>query len=598
MQTTEKIALLRQMMSLHQIDACIVPTSDPHLGEYQPAHWKIVPWLTGFTGSAGVTVVTLSDAGFWTDSRYFIQAEKELQNSGIRLFKSGLPNVPDPYEWIAQKLKENQVVGLDGNLFSIKQTEEISSVLKRKHISLNTSFDPFSEMWKDRPSFPANPLFIYPEKYAGKSVQEKLTGIRASLKGNHATALLLTALDEIAWTFNIRGSDIAYTPVPVVFAYISLDEARIFVAPEKIAGEVSGFLSKENVFVSDYNEMKPFLSNLDKKTKLLIDKNKINNALFQAIPKDVELVFASSPVALLKSIKNNVEIEGTRNAMLKDGVALVRFYRWLERALTNGVSLTEMELAGKLTDFRSLQTGYFSESFASIVAVAEHGAIVHYRPKKETNKQLGSDNFLLIDSGCQYLDGTTDITRTIALSELTPQQKKDFSLVLKGHIAIATSKFPHGTRGAQLDALARISLWKNGLTYLHGTGHGVGHFLSVHEGPQNIRLEENPTALLPGMITSNEPGVYREGQYGIRSENLVLVKESEENVFGKFYEFETLTLFPFDTKSIDFSLLNEEEITWLNQYHQRVYEKLSPFLTKEERDWLMCQCADVPMNEY
>ena len=590
---SKRIVLLRKTMLQSKVDACIVLTSDPHLSEYQPAHWKILPWLTGFTGSAGMIVITASDAGLWTDSRYFIQAEKELIGPGIKLFKSGLIGIPTPYEWISRELKENQVVGLDGSLFSIKQMEEISTILKAKHILLNPSFNPFSEIWEERPSFPNTPLFIYPEKYTGKSVEEKIREIRIQLKENNATALLLTALDEIAWTFNVRGADIAYTPVAVAFAYVSLDECRIFVAPEKITDEVSDYFSKENIWISDYEQISRFLSNLDKKTKLLLDKNKVNSSLLHAISKETGVVYASSPVTFLKSIKNETELNGFRNAVIKDGIALVRFYQWLEQAQNNKEFLTEMDLAKKLVDFRSRQTGYFYDSFSPIVAVAENGAAVHYHSKEETNKPLSNENFLLIDSGAQYLDGTTDITRTIALGKLTSQQKNDFTHVLKGHIAIATCKFPHGTRGAQIDSLARISLWKNGLNYLHGTGHGVGHFLSVHEGPQNIRLEENPTILLPGMVISNEPGVYREGQYGIRSENLILVKESKETDFGKFYEFETLSLFPFDIQSMDFSLLNDDEINWLNQYHRKVYEKLAPFLSEEECRWLKEKTADI-----
>ena len=581
----QRLSDLRQMMKREQIAACIVPSADPHLSEYIPDYWKVREWISGFTGSAGTVVVTDSKAGLWTDSRYFLQAGGELFGSSIRLFKQGLPETPSMTDWLLSELQPDDRVGLDGNIFPLAEKERIASALNKKGITVHAEFDPFAETWLNRPELSNDPIVDYPEKYAGQSTGEKVTEIKAKLAEVDANCILLTALDEIAWTFNLRGSDIYANPVALMFGFISDKEIRIFVAPEKLTDETVTYLSLQNIQTSDYSDIKEYLSQLNADTRILIDKNKVNAALFDAIPTGCTPIFESSPVALLKSVKNPTEITGIRNALVKDGVALVRFFRWLEATLGKE-KITEMDIASRLVDFRSLQDLYVGESFATIAGYGEHGAIVHYSANEETNAEIKPAGYLLVDSGAQYFDGTTDITRTIALSELTPQQKKDFTLVLKGHIAIATCKFPQGTRGAQLDVLARKALWDNGLHYLHGTGHGIGCFLSVHEGPQNIRMEENPTKLLPGMILSNEPGVYRTGEYGIRCENLVLVVEAEETEFCKFYAFETLTLFPFDLNAIDKSLLTANEIEWINNYHKTVYTRLSSFLSDDEKDWL------------
>lgn len=591
MKINEKIEALRQEMKRANLAACIVPISDPHLNEYQPDYWKVLTWITGFTGSAGTAVFTHLKAGLWVDSRYYLQAENELANAEIIVFKAGLTETPTITEWLKDELPAKSRVGLDGSLFSVSQTENLTDSLKTKGIELNTTFDPFPKIWKDRFPFPINPIFIYPEKYAGKSVSEKLEIVRKDLFKQQADAVLLTALDEIAWLFNLRGSDVDFNPVFVAYAYISSNENRIFIPVNKQTDEIKCYLQEHQIEVSNYDEIASFLTQIEDFT-LLIDKNKVNATLLKSISSKARILFAPSPIALPKSIKNETELEGTRNAMIKDGIALTRFYKWLDETISVS-PVSEIDLAQRLIAFKKEQDVYVSESFATIAGFAEHGAIVHYHTTKETDTYISAESFLLIDNGTQYLDGTTDITRTIALGNLTKQQKKDFTLVLKGHIAIASCIFPHGTKGAQIDVLARKALWENGLNYLHGTGHGVGHFLNVHEGPQNIRTEENATMLLPGMILSNEPGIYRAGEYGIRSENLIVVKEHLETDFGKFYAFETLTLFPFDTNAIDKDLLTPKEIQWLNNYHQLVFEKLSPHLAKEEKEWLRLKTIPI-----
>ncbi|MCD7971220.1 MAG: aminopeptidase P family protein [Candidatus Azobacteroides sp.] len=582
---SQKIADLRRQMRDSRVQACIIPVSDPHLSEYQPEHWKVLSWITGFTGSAGTFVCTLEKSGLWTDSRYFLQAEQQLRGSEIELFRMGLPATPSIGEWLKISLPEESAVGLDGRLFSVNQVEAFSTELAQKNISLSTDFDPFPFIWKDRPELPGYPLQVYPIEYAGCPVEEKVKTIRKMLLDAGADSFLLTSPDEIAWLFNIRGCDVEYNPVANCFAFISQEEIRLFVAEEKVTPEVREYLAACFIHVSSYQHIYPFLRNLSAGTHLLIDKNRINAVLYHTIPEKVIRIYSSSPVTFAKSIKNPIEIRGFREAMVKDGVALVRFFRWLESRVGKE-RIMETDIVEKLRYFRSCQPLYKGESFAAIAGYGPNGAIVHYKPEKGTDSEILPEGFLLIDSGGQYLDGTTDITRTVALGKLTAQEKKDFTLVLKGHIALASCRFPHGTRGTQLEVLAKQYLWQHGMNYLHGTGHGIGHYLNVHEGPQNIRTEENPTLLLPGMVTSNEPGIYRTGEYGIRCENLILTCESHQAGFGKFYEFETLTLFPFDLNAIDESLLSPEETTWLNTYHQRVYQHLHIHLSDEEATWL------------
>ncbi|MCH5329053.1 MAG: aminopeptidase P family protein [Coprobacter sp.] len=580
-----RVKTLRQIMEGKRIDAFIIPGTDPHQSEYSAAYWKARGWISGFNGSAGTAVVTLDQAGLWTDSRYFLQAAQQLEGSDFTLFKQGIAGTPSIQEWLSEVLSPGSTVAIDGAMFSYTEATEMKKYFKSKTISLITNFDPFDEIWENRPQLPTDPIFVYPETYSGETAEKKIGNILASVADAGANALLLSALDEIAWTLNIRGTDVDCNPVGICYAFLSEQERILFIDARKITAETAEYLKESRIKLARYDKIHDYLQSLPDGVKLYIDPLKTNYSLVNAVAQQNAIVFGKTPVALPKSIKNETEIAGFRAAMIRDGQALVRFFRWLEQEVPTG-KVTEITVAEKLREFRSRQALYVGESFSTIAGYGAHGAIVHYSATPESDVPVRSEGFLLIDSGAQYLDGTTDITRTVALGALTDRQKRDFTLVLKGHIAIATAVFPAGTRGAQIDVLARHFLWNHGLNYLHGTGHGVGHFLNVHEGPQNIRLEENPTPLLPGMVTSNEPGVYIAGEYGIRTENLVLTVPHETTEFGVFHAFETLTLFPIDKKAIDTALLTAEETAWLNRYHQTVYEKLSPGLDEDEKEWL------------
>lgn len=588
----ERLAALRAKMGERDIQAFIIPGTDPHLSEYSAEHWKSRDWISGFTGSAGTAVVTTNRAGLWTDSRYFLQAEIELTGSSFELFKQGLPETPDIVSWLISVLPAGANVAIDGAMFSTDEALKLQSALQKKNLQLIADFDPFGQIWASRPAIPQNPLFIYEEKYSGESTQSKTQKILAGIQEKGASAILLSALDEIAWAFNVRGTDVECNPVVICYAYISATQKVLFIDAAKVPQKEKACLAEQGIETAPYDSIFSFIAQIPHDTTLLVDSGKMNFKLYQAISQHNGYVMGSSPVAWLKSLKNATEIAGFRNAMIKDGVALVQFFRWLEAHVKEG-KITETEIGRQLIHFRSQQPLFVGESFSTISGYNEHGAIVHYHATEESESTLQPSGFLLIDSGGQYLDGTTDITRTIALGPLTERQKRDYTLVLKGHIAIATCRFPQGTRGAQIDVLARKPLWDYGMGYLHGTGHGIGHFLNVHEGPQNIRLEENPTPLTPGMVTSNEPGVYITGEYGIRTENLVLTTLDEKTDFAEFYKFETLTLCPIDKAGIDTSLLTDAEITWLNNYHQMVFEKLSPELSEEETEWLKQATAPI-----
>ena len=567
------------------LHAYIVPSTDPHIGEYIPDRWKSREWISGFDGSAGTVIITLEDAGLWTDSRYFLQAEMQLENTGIRLFRSGLPNTPDMLEWLAMTLPSGSTVGVDGNVFTTADVIRIESALATKRIGLSTDYDLFDEIRSDRPAIPQEGIFELPLEYAGVSASDKIDSVRSALRENGANLVIITALDEIAWLFNIRGNDVECNPVAVAYAVITESQSILFTDAKKISRELHEHLDQERITTAEYGRINSFLSSLPSQATILFDANRVNYALRKAIPAHCRIVEALSPVALLKAVKNETEIAGFRNAMIKDGIALTRFNIWLEEHLHER-EITELDIAEKLYEYRDEQDLFVGESFSPIVSYGEHGAIVHYHPTQETNIPIAPKGFLLIDSGGQYFDGTTDTTRTFVLGEISEQMRKDFTLVLKGHIALASCRFPQGTRGSQLDILARQAMWNEGLNYLHGTGHGIGHFLNVHEGPQSIRMEENPVKLQPGMVMSNEPAFYRNGEYGLRTENVVLIKEDIETPFGKFYSFETLTLFPIDKAAIDKSLLSEKETWWINDYHTMVFDKLSPKLEADEVEWL------------
>lgn len=587
-----RLAALRLKMSSRGVAATIIPSTDPHASEYVADYWKERQWISGFTGSAGTVVVTEKEAGLWTDSRYFLQADLQLQGSGIDLFKDGLPETPSITAWLGTVLPAGSKVGINPLLFSVSGVENLQNELIANGLQLVTDVDFIKTLWKDRPVLPEAPVAVYPLEYAGKSAKEKIADIREIMGKQGIDYYLFTGLDEIAWVFNIRCSDVEYNPVAIAFGAIDKQKAILFVNPQKISHNVAALLADEGVEIAPYNAVFEYIATLHVHSKVLIDKAKTSFALYQDIPSHSVVIPMQSPIVYAKSIKNGTELEGTRKAMIKDGIALTRFFMWLEANVASGL-LTELGIDKKLRGFRAEQELFQGESFGTIAGYKDHGAIVHYSATEESNATLQPEGLLLIDSGAQYLDGTTDITRTVSLGPVTDEEKMDFTLVLKGHIALGGAKFPQGTRGSQLDILARKALWDRGWNYGHGTGHGVGHFLCVHEGPQSIRMEENPVPLVPGMVISNEPGLYRSGKHGVRSENLVTVVEAEKTEFGQFYKFETLTLCPFDTKVLDVSLLNEDEKKWLNNYHQTVYERISPFLNDDEKVWLKKNCAAI-----
>lgn len=580
----ERLNALRMACDASHVAAYIIPSSDPHLSEYVAPHWKAREWISGFTGSAGTVVVLQEQAGLWTDSRYFLQAEAELQETGITLYKEGLPETVDIPTLLAQNLKPGETVGVDGSLFSAQQVAQLEQVLAAHGLQLNTTLDLLGEIWKERPAMPQAPAFLYEESYAGKSCQEKIEAIRTELKRVGMEGLFVSALDEIAWTLNLRGSDVHCNPVVVSYLLITEKEVVYFIAPEKVSQEVRAYLEAEQVSLHPYAEVTQYLSRVNLLT-IGLNPARTNHAIYSAASRECRIISGDSPIALLKAVRNTQEIAGVQRAMQRDGVAMVRFLKWLEERLPTGEE-SELSIDTKLQKLRAEQPLYKGKSFNTIAGYGAHAAIIHYTADATTNATLQPKGFLLLDSGAQYLDGTTDITRTIALGELTDEEREDYTLVLKGHIALSQARFPAGTRGAQLDVLARMPMWSRGMNYLHGTGHGVGHFLSVHEGPQSIRMNENPIELEPGMVTSNEPGIYKAGSHGIRIENLLLVRPAFSGMFGEYLQFETLTLCPICTKGVIREMLTAEELSWLNEYHQRVYTELAPALDERERDWL------------
>lgn len=577
-----RLAALRSFMLQNQIDAFVIPSTDAHLSEYPASHWESRKWISGFTGSAGTIVVTKDAAGLWTDSRYFLQGGNQLKGTTIDLFKEGMASTPSIPEWLYQTLGKGAAIAIDAQVYSAREALALKKELTRKGLNLVTDKDPFEQIWEDRPAIPTNPIFILPEKYTGESAKSKINRVCAALEKEGADSLIVAALDSIAWLYNIRGNDVKCNPVAVCFAYVSKKESLLFVNPQKLTEEVAEYLKGQGIILADYSLFFEYISKLDE--TICIDQSKVTLKILETIQKN-DIIDIPSPVDLMKACKNETELKGFRDAMQRDGVAMVQFLMWLDKNIGK-TTIHEIDIPAKLREFRSQQDLYVGESFDTIAGYGPNGAIVHYSVTEESSLEIKPEGFLLVDSGAQYFDGTTDITRTIAVGELTEQMKEDYTLVLKGHIALATAIFPQGTRGAQLDVLARRALWSKGLNYLHGTGHGIGHFLNVHEGPQNIRLNENPTTLEIGMVTSNEPGVYRDGQYGIRLENLILTQEEMSTDFGSFYCFRTITLCPFDTRPIKKSLLTQPEIDWINGYHKFVYSKLSPFLNEEEAAWL------------
>ena len=586
MEIQDRIAALRGFMSQCGISAFITPSTDPHSGEYVPAHWESRKWLSGFTGSAGTVVVTKDNAGLWTDSRYFIQAEEQLEGTGIQLFKDRLPETPSISEWLGSVLSKGEKVGIDGWVNSMQEAAGLRKELQTYGLELTLVEDPFQYIWNDRPTLPQTPVFIHGLEYAGVSCCDKINKIKEAIKGKGATSIILSALDEIAWTLNLRGDDVHCNPLFISYLIISEKKNTLYILEEKVTEEVRSYLKEHQVEIEDY---KNFSKNLkafaEKDEEVLQISPQANEALYTLASQHTNVIIAPSPVALMKAHKNPTEITGFRNAMERDGVAMVKLLRWLKDAVKAGEE-TELSVDEKLYELRAEQANFKGISFDTIAGYKEHAAIVHYEATPETSIPLKPEGMLLLDSGAQYLDGTTDITRTIVLGPLTEEEKKDYTLVLKGHLQLQNAQFPAGTCGTQLDVLARIAMWKAGINYLHGTGHGVGQFLSVHEGPHQVRMNHMPTLLEPGMTLTDEPGIYKAGKHGIRIENTLVIVPAQESEFGTFYKFEPLTLCPIDKEAILIDMLNDEELNWLNEYHQMVYNRLKPFLNEQEQAWL------------
>lgn len=584
---------VRALMSRHKADALIVPGTDPHASEYIAEHWRERAFISAFTGSAGTAVITSTGGALWTDSRYFLQAGEQLKSSGLELQKDGEIGTPTIAEWLGATLPQGAVVAINPQMISVDDYRTMEANLGGYGLKLNTDFDFIDAVWTNRPPMPDAKAVAFGEQHSGESASSKIGRLREAMKSNHVDTFLLTALDDIAWLYNLRGNDIDCNPQAIAFALVSLSDATLFINPGKITPDVAAHLAEAHIDYRPYTDIYPALNALSADTQIGIDPAKCNYSLYKAVNPSAVISFLPSPVFKMKSIKNEVELAGTMRAMHKDGVALVRFWMWLEEALDKGEHVTELTAIDQLHQYRAQQPDFVEDSFGTIAGYAAHGAIVHYAADEKSDAELKKESFFLLDSGGQYLDGTTDITRTVALGEVTPQMKSDYTLVLKGHLALGHQLFPYGTRGAQLDVLARQFLWNAELQYGHGTGHGVGHFLNVHEGPQSIRMNENPTILEPGMILSNEPGLYRAGIHGIRIENLVTVAEYQDNVndFGHFLHFRTLTLFPYDSRSIDISLLTPDELLQINSYHQMVYRELSPLLNPKEAAWLKNKTA-------
>lgn len=589
-ETFPHLEALRDLMRSKHIDAVIIPGTDPHQSEYPSEHWKFRDYVSGFTGSNGTAVVTLDDAGLWTDSRYFLQAAEQLEGSGFTLRKENIPGEPTVLEWLGEVLDEDAVVGVDGRLFSLIEANRIEMFCAQNGFMFAPDFRAAEAIWTDRPARPMNPAFVHDEALAGEDVDSKISRVVDALDAADADGLLITALDEIAWLLNLRGSDVDYTPVVIAFAYVNADERVLFIDSEKVTSEVKDHLKKYRVKIKDYDGIEKFLGKISSTATVMVDPNRVSDALGQAMI--CNKTYMASPVIALKGVKNECQIAGFRQAMLYDGAAMVRMMMWLEQNVANGI--TEMDVDRRLQQERAAYASNRGDSFHMIAGYKDHGAIVHYEATDESAYTLAPDGLLLIDTGGQYLEGTTDITRTISLGNPTAAEKHDYTLILKGHLALARAVFPKGTMGVQLDVLARGPLWNEGMTYLHGTGHGVGHFLGCHEGPQSIRMEANPTPLELGMVTSNEPGIYKTGEYGIRTENLLLcVPACSNEEWGEFYKFESLTLFPYDTTLMDMDMLNREEVKQINDYHAMVCERLRPLLSADEAQWLEQKCKSI-----
>ena len=588
-----RIEELRTVMKSEGIDAFVFPSTDPHNGEYVPEHWKGREFISGFNGSAGTAVVTMDDAALWTDSRYFLQAEEQLAGTGFRLMKLKIEGTPTISQWLGRKLAANggTVVGIDGMVNSIGTVEALADELRAEGgITLRTNFDPLKVIWKDRPAIPSDMAIVHPQKYAGESAQSKIARIRQALRERHVEGMLVSALDDIAWALNIRGTDVHCNPVVVSYLLITMDSVTLYINSDKLTPVVREHLAANGVMTDEYENVKKGLAGYDG-YNILMDPDETCYTLYKAYG-DRPKVLAPSPLPSMKIVKNETEIMGYRYAMLRDGIAMVKFLRWLVPAVEEG-GVTEVSASDELEAFRAEQSLFKDISFDTIAGYGAHGAIVHYEPTPETDIELKPEGLLLLDSGAQYLDGTTDITRTIALGPVTDEQKHIYTLVLKGHIRLAMAKFPANASGTQLDILAREAMWREGLNYMHGTGHGVGSYLSVHEGQHQIRMEYKPEPLRVGMTVTNEPGLYLAGKFGVRIENTMLITEYMNTEYGRFLKLEPLTLCPIDKAPIDVDMLADEELDYLNDYHAAVFKSLSPYLDDEMTEWLANACAPL-----
>ena len=588
MSISQRLSDLRELMQREHLSAFIFPSTDPHQGEYVPDHWKGREFISGFNGSAGTAVVTMTSAALWTDSRYFIAAEEQLKDTEYQLMKLKIEGTPTIAEWIGRECGPGAEVAIDGLCSSANSVKElIADLRKQGGITLRTNLDPLKTIWSDRPPIPDSPVELYPMKYAGEMALDKIACVRKALRERHADGMLMSSLDDIAWTLNLRGSDVHCNPVFVSYLLISSKDVTLYIDARKLTPEVQTYLKAEGVGVAPYEDIGNGLKNYFE-YNILLDPDEVNYTLYKSVTR--EIIEEESPVKRMKTIKNATEIAGFRSAMLKDGIAMVKFLKWLSD-YPEISGLSEIAIDKKLTSLRAEQPLYRDISFDTIAGYQAHGAIVHYEATPETDIPLKPEGLLLLDSGAQYLDGTTDITRTIALGPLTDEMKRVYTLVLKGHIQIELCKFPSGSSGTQIDILARKDMWREGLNYLHGTGHGVGTYLNVHEGPHQFRMEWKPAPLVTGMTITDEPGIYLEGKFGVRIENTLLITPYKETEFGKFLQFESLTLCPIDKTPIIKEMLLQEETDWLNAYHQRVFATLSPHLDEEEVAWLQEACS-------
>lgn len=592
MTVKEKISALREIMDREGLDAYIISGTDPHNSEYLPEAWQQRQWISGFAGSFGTVVVTKEDAGLWTDTRYFIQADKELKDSGIKMHKLRVPDAVDYPEWLSMVLLRDAKVGIDSFCMSVSDVRHLKECLALKNISVVGKTDLLGEIWLDRPALPASPVFVLDVKYAGITAAEKIRDIRKELEANQADYIVFSSLDEIAWLYNIRGNDIPYNPLAVSYAVIGRQNAWLFIKSVKITGETGKILAETGVEIRDYHHLFLFLDEIEEKSRFWVDSNTLNYAIYNKVNSRFTVVEKNSPVILKKAVKNPVEIEGFRKACVQDGVAMTKFFYWLEKQIGKE-SLSETKVAEKLGELRAAGKDYLTDSFHTISAYGPNAALPHYSAIPGKDSLLEPKGLYLVDSGGQYWCGTTDITRTVALGPLTIQEKEDFTLVLKGMIALSRCIFPKGTSGGNIDIVARQPLWQKMRNYGHGTGHGIGHLLCVHEGPQDIRQNLKNQPLLSGMVTSDEPGIYREGFHGIRHENMIVCISAGSNEFGDWNSFETLTLCYFDTSALLPELLDQEEKEWLNLYHRVVFERISPYLSPEESGWLKSKTKEI-----